>query len=382
MIGVEREYNVAGPDGIVDARTIWPRLTGLGVALDPGDPNARRGSWGGVITVDGADAEVVTPPVRLQPGCTARVGSLAAVGEWHLRASLPEPLGLRGYSTHISVEVDDRKVVRVARIIAHRLALPLMLALDRADSPGLLVRPRPGRLEICGEFAAGSQLRAAVGLTVGIALLAEQAVGFSRLTCRLPEVPHPRVEPAVERFGYYVDRAAFGPDLYRAGRGTRLVHRRRTVTAGEVLARIWSAARTLAATALGRDELELVDALAAGRVAIPLEGPPTEDGRVAGAQPLVGDGAVARSYAPRIRGAQRVVVESATWWKALLRVDSDAGTRWITIPGRALDEILEAIDSGELDQELAGIGAGSADSLPAAKSSVTSRRSPRRRAHG
>lgn len=349
VIGVEREYTVSGPAGIVDARAIWPQLTGIGAALDPGDPNARRGAWGGVLTVDGPDAEVVTPPVSLAPGCTHRVEQLASRGAVELRSALPAPLCMQGFSTHINIEVHDRIVVPVARTIARRLALPLMLALDRADSPGILVRPRRGRLEIGGEFAVGAQLRAAVGLVIGITLLAERSAGIRRLPYRLPVLPRPRVVPAVERYGFYVDRRAFGPDLYRAGRATVLTRRTGSVTAGDMLQEAWAAARAPAAAVLAADELALVDALAAGASAIPLEEPEIGD------EPIPLDRSRPRRYDDRRRPGVGVAVESATWWRALLRLTGPDETRWLTIPGRSLDQVLDALDAGLLDDELSAI---------------------------
>ena len=227
VIGVEREYEVRdrASDRAVDARRIWGSLPDPGRWLDPGDPLARRGGWGGVITADGPHAELATPPLRLGPGCTAQLLGLVAAGERHLAAQLPGHR-LIGYSTHINVEVTDRRVAHVARLVARRLALPIMLSLDRSDSPGLLIRPRPGRLEIGGEFAAGDQLRAALVMTIGMVMLAERSIRFR---WRLPTAAEINPERAVERYGWYVDRRAYGPDLYgSAGRPGSASNRPRT----------------------------------------------------------------------------------------------------------------------------------------------------------
>lgn len=348
LIGVEREYDVLGEAGPVDARRIWSGLPDPGAALDPGDPNARRGPSGGVLTADGRHAEVATPPVVLRSGCTAEVLALAAAGQRHLAAQLPG-YRLRGYSTHISVEVNDRRVVAVARLIARRLALPIMLGLDRADSPGLLVRPRPGRLEIGGEFVAGDQLRVAVGLTVGMVLLAEHSLGARRF--RLPSLPRAEIAPAVERFGWYVDRRGFGPDLYDLGRDTRLG----AVTAGDVMDRLWRAGRRYAAKVLDESELDLVDRTVDRRSPIPLERPDKDDG-------VVDVVRTDRIYRPRHRAGVELHVLRATWWRAVLEVRGPIGTRWLTVPGRALDLLLDAVDRGALDGDLhAMVGAPVAD---------------------
>lgn len=339
VIGVEREYTVLRDGEPVDARTLLPTLD-LGVALDPGDPRARRGRWGGVVTADGRHGEVATPPVPLGPGCTRDILALAAAGADHLRDRLPRGHALVGYSTHVSVEVDDRRVVRVADLVARRLAVPLMLALDRRGSPGLLVRPRPGRLEIGGEFAAGAQLRAAVALTIGITLLAERRCRILGGLSPLPRTPRVRPERAVERFGWYVDRRAHGPDLYADARATRLG----ATTAADVLDRAWRAARPLALTVLDAAEVALADGVVAGAHPLPLERPVDDDGWTA---PVRTD----RHYGPRRCGRLEIHVTAATWWKALLEVRDEGRRRWLTIPGRALDDLLDALDRGAFDDD-------------------------------
>ena len=337
IVGVEREYEIGGPDGPIDARGIWAALPDPGVWLDPSDPYARRGRWGGVITADGPHAELATPPIRLAPGCTDELLGLAAAGERHLAAQLSGHR-LIGYSTHINVEVADRSATRIARLIAGRLAVPIMLLLDRAGSPGLLVRPRPGRLEVGGEFAAGDQLRAAIAMTIGMVVLAERSVAFHR---RPPMGPVVTPERAVERFGWYVDRAALGPDLYAQGRATKLG----LDSAQDVMTRLWSAARVRVGEYLSADEIDLVDAVVRSQLALPLEQPTDDDGPVTAFRHD-------RSYGPRRRGEIEVSVYRATWWKAALSLRRNGIQRWLTVPGRSLDAVLDAVDSGALDDDL------------------------------
>lgn len=341
VIGVEREYGLRDARGdAVDARRVWDRLPDPGVWLDPGDPRARRGGWGGVITADGPHAELATPPVALAPGCTHQVLALAAAGERHLVGQV-SGLELVGYSTHINVEVADRRVARIARLLARRLALPIMLALDRPGSPGLLVRPRRDRLEIGGEFAAGDQLRIAVAMTVGMVTLAERSLLLRR---RIPHGPEILPERAVERYGWYVDRRAFGPDLYLDGRDTRLG----AETAGQAMGRLWAVARRMVRDQLSQNEIGLVDAAVSGARPLPLEDPVDDDGPVT---PVRLD----RSYAPRRRRGLEVTVHRATWWKAVLGIRRGDTERWLTLPGRALDAVLDAVDADLLDEDLVAI---------------------------
>ena len=62
--GVEREWRVVRRNGAaVDFRELVDRLPLDGRRLDPDDPHAHRCRWGGVVTADGREAEVATPPV-------------------------------------------------------------------------------------------------------------------------------------------------------------------------------------------------------------------------------------------------------------------------------------------------------------------------------
>jgi hypothetical protein len=264
VAGVEHEYVVRGFDAPVDFSKLVDDLD-LGRRLDPGDVHAHLGAWGGVITADGKEAEIATPPVCVGLRFDAELEAWAARG----RAELEIALGafeLEGYSTHISVEVPDRIVRRVARTFAARVAPAMMLMLDDATSPGLLVRPRRNRLEICGEFREGAALRAAITFAVA----GVRACQFDRRT--LPPAVKFRREPARERYGIYVDRSAFGVDLYAGGRDTRLRRRRGTINAQDVLAETWSSLRGQITGWVGDEALNLVDAVVAGSQPLPVEG--------------------------------------------------------------------------------------------------------------
>lgn len=340
VVGVEREYTVRGPDGPVDGRTIWPQLQDLGAALDPGDPQARRIPSGDVVTLDGRHVEIATCPVPLTRGCTTELLVRAAAAARHLTDRLPPGLVLEGYSTHLNIEVDDRRVVRTARTLAHRFALAPMLFVDRVGSPGLLVRPRPGRLELGGEFLAGEQLRAAIVMAAGVALLAERRI----VGRRRPRVAAPEVANAVERFGWFIDRTAWGGDLYRFGRSTSIGGEH----AGRALERIWTGCRPRIDKLFDAAELVLVDRRVSGAEPLPCEVAVDDDGTAAQIPVL-------RHYRQRTAGSVSVSVLCATWWRAVLELTTPHGTRWLTVPGRALDPLLDAIDRGELLGDLASL---------------------------
>ena len=136
------------------------------------------------------------------------------------------------------------------------------------SSPGLLVRPRPGRLELCGEHVAGDPARAAAAFAVGSV---RALAGASHRTLTELGVAT-RTEPATERFGLYVDRLGFGPDLYTEGRasvlrgidGTRRSAQRQLELA-------WAVARPTISGAASTADLEAVDRAVQGDLPLPCE---------------------------------------------------------------------------------------------------------------
>ncbi|WP_231200169.1 hypothetical protein, partial [Salmonella enterica] len=82
--------------------------------------------------------------------------------------------------------------------------------------------------------AEGRSLRHATAVTVAATGLAADAVRSRRVRAQLPPPLRVRTQRAVQRYGTYVDRRAFGPDLYREGRRTVLRTRRGgSTTAGD-----------------------------------------------------------------------------------------------------------------------------------------------------
>jgi hypothetical protein len=348
--GVEHEYRVRRDAEVVDFRTVVDAL-GVGRRLDPGDPHAHRGAWGGVVTADGREAEVATPPVVLEPGFAVALHAWAARG----RAAVVGGGGLEleGYSTHVSVEVDDRIVCRAADLFTPRFASAMMLMLDRVESPGLLVRPRRSRLELCGEFVDGDALVAAVVFATGASLACAAAATDRRARRLLPPAVRLQPERAVERFGTYVDRACFGTDLYEHGRRSVLRTGRSTTTAQEHLEAAWASARRHVVACTTPDELALVDAVVAGDRPLPLE---------AGVPPAPGRGvaslhdATASTYRglvdTRLRPTFSVEAQSATWDVTVFRLAADDATLFVTIPRRHLGAFVAALDAGRLDAVL------------------------------
>jgi hypothetical protein len=349
-VGIEHEYQLFDLHGQVDARALWPSITFDGSRLDPGDANAVRCRWGGVATTDGREAEIATPPVRLGAGGLERAVALADVGASALAELLPDGVRMRGFSTHLNVEVQDRRGCDVARTIAQRMAPALMLTLDDAGSPGLLVRPRHRRLEIGGEFQRGDTLTAALVLAAG-AVLSADAARSRRAMRSLPPLLDLRIVSSPQRYGWYVDRSASGHDLYERGRSTPLrTDGGRTIRAQEVLDATWEVARPLLVEVVSPQALALVDDVVRGTRPVPCEVSATAE---------VAPAPAADSVTPppsvldvRQRDACTLTTVAATWHAVTLRVERDGAVRWIEVPGARIDEFLTALDDGLLDEWL------------------------------
>ncbi|MEP6871959.1 MAG: hypothetical protein ABI939_08935, partial [Anaerolineaceae bacterium] len=219
LIGIEHEFVVRAGDAVVDFRKLIHDLRIPGRRLDPGDCNAYRLSSGLALTADEGEAEVATPPISVKRGFTGDVVAWAGHGRAQLEAVLPQGHGLEGYSTHLSVAAPGPDGDDLASLYAKTFAPALALLLERPDSQGVYVRPRPGRLELCGEFVEGSRLGAVAAFVAGSA----RATSLARVGLgTLPPALAVQTLPAIERYGLRVTRHACGVDLYAAGRAASL----------------------------------------------------------------------------------------------------------------------------------------------------------------
>ncbi|HVM55698.1 MAG TPA: hypothetical protein VM262_21115 [Acidimicrobiales bacterium] len=352
LVGVEQEYGLRAGSAPVDFRPIIHDLGIAGRRLDPGDPNAYRSPSGSVITCDGAEAEVASPPVLLRPGFTDAIARWTAAGAAALGAAVPAGVRLEGYSTHLNVSNPGPFNELVCRVYARTFAAGLMLLMDRATSPGLLVRPRPGRTELGGEHVDGVHLRAATAYATG-SVLACTRIMRDRRGHELPARLELDVLPATERFGWYVDRRAFaGVDLYADGRDARL---RRidgaTVTAQAHLEHCWSVARRELAERVDDADLADADAVVAGVVPLPLEsgaGSVTASpGRLR--RPRTAYGEVLRC---RQRPGFRASAIVATWDVTVFAFSDGTSRAVAPIPRPLLGRFLRLLDDGALDDHV------------------------------
>ncbi|MEO8907545.1 MAG: hypothetical protein ABI310_05645 [Microbacteriaceae bacterium] len=348
-IGIEHEYVVHAAGKRVDFRELIRSLDIDGEAIDPADALARRCRWGGVVTADGPEAEIATPPVALDCGFSERADVLARVGRFELERSA-RGHRFEGYSTHISISMDDHVVQAAAQLYAERFAAALMLLLDSPSSPGLLVRPRPGRLELCGDHADGDRLRAASLFAAGSALAAERAVTDRAFRRELPPRLRVATVPSVQRFGLYVDRAAFGCDLYRHGRSSMLRKRRGGwVTANEHLRLSWRCARSTLVGVVDDAELHAVDALVCANTPLPTDQQTTKSS----SSGQSGDDSVfGRALNRRERPDLSVACTWLAWHVAVFTVSNAHHSALAVVPASLLEQFLGELDAGTLEEVL------------------------------
>ena len=330
LVGLEHEYSLVADGAKVDFRKLIHELPVGGRRLDPGDRNAYRLPSGLVLTCDGEDAEVVSPPVAVRPGFTGDLEAWAGEGRAELSRVVPPGLAIVPFSTHLSASIPDEVAGPAAALFAVTFAPALMLLLDGPGSSGVFVRPRPGRLELCGEHAGGARLRAAAALVAGGARAC--AGGHTGLPPRLAV----DLRPATGRYGLFVGRnLAFGFDLYAAPRTATL----RLAGGGTIGAQAYlEAAWQAVATALGADadagDLAAGEAMVSGARPLGVEG--TDDAHpVAPRRPSPSPfGAI---LVPRRRPAFAVTAEAATWDFTILRLRGRRRDAFASVPGARLD---------------------------------------------
>jgi hypothetical protein len=362
LLGLELEFMTRSRKGSrIHFGSLIHRLALDGSALDPGDPNAYRCSWGGVITSDGAEAEIATPPVRTRPGFTAELQYWAERGQASLCGAMPPGVELSGFSAHLSAAMPTNLNDQVCRLYTETFAVDLMLLMNRDDSPGLLVRPRPGRAELCGEFTSSQALAAAAAFVAGSTRACAAAIRRRSARTLLPPGLAVQLAPAVHRYGWYVDRRAFGPDLHRAGRQTLLPRATGgTISAQSHLELAWVAARqALAEDAAAADTLP-AEAMVAGALPLPAERSQPEPPAFS----QQGESGLThrrhdqpRAPVPRlgVRVRPGFIVHPvlATWDFIVFEACSPARRAYACVPRASLPGFTGKLDNGSLDDSIA-----------------------------
>lgn len=139
---------------------------------------------GGAIYFDTGVMEIATPMIEIERGCGARATRALWESLGFLRGELDawehdsqREVRLVGFSTHYNVSFDlpeseranGRSVQRLAYLLTHVLAAPVMLLAANRRSTGVGVRPRGNRIEVTADFTPDAALMAATAtLIVGI----------------------------------------------------------------------------------------------------------------------------------------------------------------------------------------------------------------------
>src|SRR5262249_58900858 len=124
-----------------------------------------------------------------------------------------------GYSAHVSAAMPARLNDPVCRLYAETFAAGLMLLMDRADSPGLLVRPRPGRIELCGEYIHGQALPAVTAFVAGTTRACAVAIRRRSARALLPPRLDVQLARAGQRYGWELGRRRLRPGRRTGRRG-------------------------------------------------------------------------------------------------------------------------------------------------------------------
>ncbi|HEX9694703.1 MAG TPA: hypothetical protein VGB64_00150 [Actinomycetota bacterium] len=356
IVGVEMEFEVVEHGCRLDFRDLIADVVGGDDRRwFPLDPHARYLPSGAVVTCDGMEAEIATPPVRTRRGHPSAVADEVLARRAELETLVRRfnersgrSVELRGYSTHLNAFVPEGRAPEVAIRFARTVAPAMMLLLDLASSPGALVRPRARRLEFGGEYVAGrDDLRVALTFFIAATMAAERGLTLPELEGELVEDP--------SRGGWFVDRTAYGEDLYVEGRmaSLRLAGGGR-ILAGTLLGEAWELARPLIEQTATEHELALVDETVAGARPLPLEREPepeTDALAVAPVQPF------ARILDERRSGEIVVRPETVSWEAATLKVTTPSRSFYARVPLESYAAFATLFERGSLDKALRSYGA-------------------------
>ena len=128
---------------------------------------------GGAMYFDTGVIEIATPVIEIEKACAARAGRSLwesirflrqELDAWEMRES--RSVQLAGFSTHYNVSFDlperergpSRTVEKLAFLLTHILAMPVMLLAANRRSTGVGVRPRVNRIEVTADFTPDAAL--------------------------------------------------------------------------------------------------------------------------------------------------------------------------------------------------------------------------------
>jgi len=173
-IGLEAEFAI-----VVDGQSAKPETVfGSPTRIVRGRMMHRTGRsyhlpTGGAMYFDTGVIEIATPVIEIERACAARAGRSLwesirflrqELDAWELRED--RTIQLSGFSTHYNVSFDlpqsergeSRTVEKLALLLTHVLAMPVMLLAANRRSTGIGVRPRVNRIEVTADFTPDAAL--------------------------------------------------------------------------------------------------------------------------------------------------------------------------------------------------------------------------------
>ncbi|MEA2488246.1 MAG: hypothetical protein QOH21_38, partial [Acidobacteriota bacterium] len=185
VIGLEAEFQVFVDGELVVPEDYWRTPSGfIDQPLLARTSKSSQLPTGGAVYFDGGVIEVVTPVIEIAPQCTGRVvrsvwEQLGFVRDhldrWEKKTGKDVRLGAFSCHFNISFELHrdernrNRTIQKLALLLAHLLAVPVIITGANRKSTGIGVRPRRDRIEITLDFTPDPGLMAATtALIVGI----------------------------------------------------------------------------------------------------------------------------------------------------------------------------------------------------------------------
>ncbi len=366
LLGIEQEFDLLENNLKIDSRDYLQKiLSHYQGRRFPAGPHGSFVDKGFLYICDGVEAEIATAPVETKPGAVCELANSVACGTQHFLQALNQfneveqrSLSLRGYSTHLNAYSTLVDTDQVCKLYARTMAPAMMLFMDLTSSPGLLVRPRENRFELGGEFIShDNYLQAAIGffLTSYLAIVDSISRGSQN---ELPfSFDDSNILPATQRYGYYVDRSAFGNDLYKRGRDAKLLLKsKEIVTAQQVLEDTWAHIKHYGKGRLNSADIQEIELRIQGIKTLPCEINNISDYleiKTNNEQQFLAKHCTS-SFAKVLstNDYEELIPEFASWDFVLFRFEALHGTRYLNVPRRYWKSFIEERKTNNFTTEL------------------------------
>jgi len=227
-IGMEAEFALVVDDEQADPVKIFGSPAAF---MRESGPHRLGSSYhiptGGAVYFDTGVIEVVTPVIEIDDGCAPRAVRSLWEGIHYVRAELDDwekrtgrSARLMGFSTHYNVSLDgvleekgERSASKLAMLLTHILAVPVMMLAANRKSTGVGVRPRGERVEVTVDFTPSPALMVATA-TLVTAVIREVATWRSFDLSMLERKGMPRIKgfrpvPHTSRQGWLARNTSF-----------------------------------------------------------------------------------------------------------------------------------------------------------------------------